>query len=117
MNTKVAAYTKLDQTYPGYINFTAQEDGSVRVIVRADPAVIKDASHICGYAVDRGKPGRCTPGDQSCNNYCNMAPEKGPMQPAPLRCTQTYPGVTATLSLSRGELASVLREAISIAES
>lgn len=39
--------------------------------------------YICGYARDKGQPGRCTPGDEHCNNYCNMAPEKGPMQRSP----------------------------------
>ena len=27
----------------------------------------------------------CNPGDALCNNYCNMAPQKGPMAPHPPR--------------------------------
>lgn len=42
-----------------------------------------EMSYICGYASDKGAPGRCTPGDDRCNNYCNLAPTKGPMQPHP----------------------------------
>lgn len=44
-----------------------------------------EKTYVCGYASDKGQPGRCTPGDDRCNNYCNMAPAKGPMQPHPAR--------------------------------
>lgn len=46
-------------------------------------------AYICGYETDKGKPGRCTPGDAHCNNYCNMAPEKGSMQSVPVQYDYT----------------------------
>lgn len=42
--------------------------------------------YVCGHARDKGQPGRCTPGDDRCNNYCNLAPQKGPVQAAPAEC-------------------------------
>jgi hypothetical protein len=33
----IAAHTNLDPTYPGYVNFTRNDDGTVTVIVRGDP--------------------------------------------------------------------------------
>lgn len=87
---------------PGYINFTRQADGTVSVILRGDPTKFEGA-YICGYAADRGKPGRCTPGDVSCNNYCNMAPEKGPMQATPAACSQVRSGETVSLTLSAAD--------------
>ncbi|MER9912808.1 hypothetical protein NKJ71_19470 [Mesorhizobium sp. M0050] len=106
--TNVAAYTKRDQLFPGYVNVTNDERGVV-VTVRGDPKTI-DGAYICGHAHDRGRPGRCTPGDQSCNNYCNMAPEKGPMQDAPLACKQTHCGETVSVRLSVDEWTTLLKD-------
>jgi len=106
----ISAYTKLDPTYPGYINFTREEDGTVSVYLRADPAIVENSAYICGYERDRGKPGRCTPGDEHCNNYCNMAPQKGPMQPHPAKCRQVICGEVAKLSLSGPEFAALVAE-------
>ncbi len=92
---------------PGFINFTREGDGSVSVHVRGDPSRI-DGVYVCGYAVDRGKPGRCTPGDTRCNNYCNMAPEKGPMQNSPLPCSQVYSGETIKLTLASEDFATLI---------
>lgn len=39
------------------------------------PAAPEKTVAVCG--ID------CHPGDDVCNNYCNMAPEKGPMQRMP----------------------------------
>lgn len=98
------AYTKRDPIYPGYINFTREDDGSVSVYLRGDPKTVEGAGYVCGYAGrDTGQPGRCTPGDDRCNNYCNMAPAKGPMQPAPARCDQIICGETVKLSMSAAE--------------
>lgn len=95
----IIAYTKLDPSCPGYINIRPEADGSVILTIRADPEA-QAGEYICGYARDKGQPGRCTPGDERCNNYCNMAPQKGAMQPNPAPCEQVHEGTTATLRLS-----------------
>lgn len=102
MSDLVTAYTKGDVSYPGYVNITRQDDGTIRLIVRAD-AKIQHGCYLCGYARNKGEPGRCTPGDERCNNYCNQAPEKGPMQPHPAECDHVREGATATLILSEAE--------------
>jgi hypothetical protein len=109
MTDCIAAYTKRDQIFPGYVNASREDDGTVVVTVRGDPKTV-DGIYICGHSLDRGRPGRCTPGDQSCNNYCNMAPEKGPMQDAPLPCQQTYSGETVSVRLTADEWARLLAE-------
>jgi hypothetical protein len=99
MSKCIAAHTNPGSEYPGYINFTREDDGAVTVHFRGDPSKT-DGEYICGYAHDKGQHGRCTPGDDRCNNYCNMAPEKGPMQKAPAGCSHTREGATATLKMS-----------------
>lgn len=96
---------------PGYINFTREDDGTVSVHLRGNPSTI-DGEYICGFAHDRGKPGRCTPGDDRCNNYCNMAPQKGPMQKHPLPCKQTYAGQTEKLTLSAADFEALIASAV-----
>lgn len=103
----MAAHTTFAPIYPGYVNFSRDDDGSVIVIARGDPKIV-DGIYICGHASDRGKPGRCTPGDDRCNNYCNMAPEKGKMQNSALPCQQTYCGETVSVRLSPEALADLL---------
>lgn len=102
MSKLIAAYTTLAPLYPGYINFSRDDDGSVVISMRGDPRV-RDAAYICSNPSDRGKPGRCLPGDENCNNYCNMAPQKGPMQDHPKPCTQTFEGETVTVRLTAAE--------------
>lgn len=102
MSNCITAHTNAGATYPGFINFTREDDGSVSVYLRGDPS-IKDGVYICGYAHQKGQPGRCTPGDEHCNNYCNMAPQKGPMQDAPNRCQQVHEGATTKLTLSASD--------------
>lgn len=99
----IAAYTTLAPIYPGYVNISRDDDSSVVIYVRGDPEVRAESVYICGHAVDKGKPGRCTPGDEACNNYCNLAPEKGPMVDHPASCSQTYEGKTAAVKLSAEE--------------
>jgi hypothetical protein len=109
MSKLIGAHTNLDPVYPGYVNFTREDDGTVSVILRGNPTV-REGSYICGYRVDKGQPGRCTPGDERCNNYCNMAPEKGPMQKAPLDCSQVTCGETVKLTLSAADFAALVAE-------
>ena len=102
----IGAYTKLSGSYPGYVN--ASRDGDRIVLtVRGDPSQ-RDAGFICGYARDKGQLGRCTPGDDNCNNYCNLAPEKGPMQDHPKPCVRVFEAKTVTLSLSADEFQAAL---------
>ena len=111
MSKLIAAHTNSGIGYPGYINFTREDDGTISVHFRGDPTVRPDGEYICGYAADKGKPGRCTAGDDHCNNYCNMAPEKGPMQRAPLSTVQVFEGVTGTLKLSATAFAELIATA------
>lgn len=78
-------------SYPGFVSINKDDDGNVVVTVREQPTA-RDGSYICGFASDKGQPGRCTKGDDHCNNYCNMAPEKGPMADRPLPCQQVFEG-------------------------
>ena len=97
----IGAYTKLGGSYPGYIN--ASRDGDQIVLtVRGDPTTVSGV-YICGHDRDKGQLGRCTPGDQHCNNYCNMAPEKGPMQDRPNPSEHAIEAKTVMLSLSPDE--------------
>ncbi len=64
--------------YPGYINFTREDDGSVSVHLRGDPER-RMASTSAAMPIRRGIRAAARR-DEHCNNYCNMAPEKGPMQ-------------------------------------
>lgn len=46
MRNLIAAYTKTDSTYPGYVNVSS-EDGTIIVTVRSDPT-INEGNYICG---------------------------------------------------------------------
>lgn len=107
----IAAHTNLDPIYPGYVNFTREADGSVSVHTRGDPKVHEDGAYLCGFERDKGQHGRCTPGDDRCNNYCNMAPSKGPMQPAPGKCRQVTCGETVKTTLSAADFDKLIAEA------
>jgi hypothetical protein len=98
MNTNIFAYTAPSGQYPGYVSINRTPEGDVEVTVRSAPK-IQEGSYICGFARDKGQHGRCTPGDSFCNNYCNMAPEKGPMQDHPLPCTQVFEGKTSVFTV------------------
>lgn len=111
MTRTLGAHTNPGSLYPGYVNFTREDDGTVTVYLRGDPATV-DGVFVCGYARDKGQPGRCTPGDEHCNNYCNMAPSKGPMQPAPAPCLQVICAEVVKLTMS-GEAFEALRAGLS----
>lgn len=104
------AHTNSDPIYPGYINFTREDDGTVSVHLRGDPKVLEDRFYICGHARDKDQHGRCTPGDDRCNNYCNMAPSKGAMQPKPAPCTQVICGNTVKLTLAAADFEKLIGE-------
>ena len=98
----IGAYTKNSGSYPGYVN-ASQDGDTVTLIVRGDPSVRENSSFICAHAHEKGQLGRCTPGDEHCNNYCNMAPEKGPMQDSPKTCTQVIESSTVRLTFTTEE--------------
>lgn len=94
------AHTNIDPSYPGYINVT-ETDSSVRITVRGDPITREDSLFVCGHtARDVGRPGRCTPGDEHCNNYCNCDPSQ-PMPDSPKRTVQVFEGHTVQLTVTR----------------
>lgn len=102
MDENLFAYTAPGSLLPGYVSINRTPSGDVSVTVRAEPKIY-DGVHICAYARDKGKPGRCTAGDDRCNNYCNMAPEKGPMQRSPAPCKHVDPGAQATFVVPAAE--------------
>lgn len=96
MNQNIFAFTALDETYPGFVSINKLPSGDVEVTVRAAPTVHENSIHICGFARQKGQPGICTPGDERCNNYCNKAPEKGPMQDRAAPCVRVTCGATVS---------------------
>ena len=110
MGNCIAAHTNPGSEYPGFINFTRNDNGTVTVTVRGNPER-REGEYICGFAADKGKPGRCTPGDDRCNNYCAMAPFKGPVQKGPLPCVQVVEAPTVELTMSADEFAALFAEA------
>lgn len=106
MTRVIAAKTKPGCHYPGYVNVSEMGDGSVAIVVRADPDIRKGV-HVCGHRSQRGEPGRCTPGDDRCNNYCNAAPEKGKMQERPTPCEHITVGITSRVVFTAEEWADV----------
>lgn len=104
MPTNIYAHTAPGSSYPEYISVNETDDpDKFTVTVRSAPTR-QQGSYICGYARDKGQPGRCTPGDEHCNNYCNMAPEKGKMADAPLPCEHVTEGPTAIVTLSMAQI-------------
>lgn len=104
MPNTIAAITQTDPIYPGYLNFTRMEDDSVTIHVRGKPET-HNGAYICGHKSVKGEDGRCTAGDEFCNNYCNMAPEKGPMQKSPMNCTHVLCGSEASITLTAEQFA------------
>jgi hypothetical protein len=101
----IFAFTATDRAvYPEYISVNETDDPDLfSITVRSQPAMHKGA-YICGYAKDKGQHGRCTPGDEHCNNYCNMAPEKGKMADHPLPTEQVTVGATAIITLTMRQM-------------
>ncbi|GAD47689.1 hypothetical protein NT2_01_04620 [Caenibius tardaugens NBRC 16725] len=79
------------------MSINREANGDVTFTVREAP-VERDSVHICAHSRDAG-PGRCVAGGPTCNNYCNMAPAKGPMQDSPLPCIQVIEGKTASFTV------------------
>ena len=99
MSKCISAHTNPGCNFPGYINFSREADGSITVHFRGDPQEV-NGCFVCANLADKGKSGRCFPGDDNCNNYCNMAPAKGPMQRSPKDCVQVIEGANASLKMT-----------------
>lgn len=94
MRENIFAYTAPGGAYPGYVSINRTESGDVEVTVR-EPGTSFAGVYVCANASDPA-PGRCTPGGPTCNNYCNLAPQNGPMQPAPMPCQHNDCGKQAS---------------------
>lgn len=90
----IFAYTAPGCDYPGYVSFNRTAEGDVSVTVREAPTEV-DGSRVCGVT--------CRPGGEHCNNYCNMAPEKGPMQDHPQRHKFWREGKSSTFVVPASE--------------
>lgn len=101
MRENLFAYTAPGIEMPGYVSINREENGDVSVTVRAEPRV-RDGVYVCAHAKDAG-PGRCVAGGPTCNNYCNMAPEKGPMQDHPLPCRHVDAGASVTYTIKAAD--------------
>ena len=100
--TNIFAFTENnpDQpTYPGFVSINTDENGDIVVTVR-EPPTVQDGIYICSH---QSGPGRCVKGGPTCNNYCNMAPEKGPMQDHPLDCKQVYEGKQSSFTVPKSQ--------------
>lgn len=99
MKDDLLAYTAPGGSYPGYVYIGREVNGDVTVTVRQAPTS-RAGVHVCSH---RPGPGNCTAGGPTCNNYCNMAPEKGSMQDHPLPCTHVIEGAKATFTVPATE--------------
>ncbi len=97
MADNLFAHTAPGSAYPGYVSINREANGDVTFTVRSAPTE-RDGVYICAHAKDAA-PGRCVPGGPTCNNYCNLAPEKGAMQDSPLPCVQVLEGRTAAFTI------------------
>lgn len=108
----MAAHTPNVSPYPPYINIGVTSDGAVRVTLRAR-AKSHHGVYVCGYHPrDSRTAGRCTPGNQHCNNYCNMSPERGPMQDSPRDCVHIDCGPVVAADFDREAMIQVLEETL-----
>jgi len=99
--SNIHAYTALGSEYPEFVSVNETDDPNLfSITVRSKPIVNEDGYFICGYPKDKGQLGRCTPGDDHCNNYCNLAPEKGRMQDHPKSCRTVREGTTAQIIMT-----------------
>lgn len=81
------------EIYPAYLNISL-EDGRIVVTLRGN-AVETTGVRVCGVS--------CHPGGEACNNYCNQAPQKGPMAPRPASYNFMKEGATVSASFDAEE--------------
>lgn len=93
------AWTVPSPIYPEFVNFMVDGDDII-VTVRGSAAAI-DGVAICGQ--------NCRPGDALCNNYCNRAPDKGPMADMPPTMTHHKCGETVAMRIPRAALVGLVK--------
>lgn len=99
------AHTKGSITFPGFLNL--KQDGEDFILtVRGDPKEYRGIA-VCGV--------NCLPGGPLCNNYCNLAPQKGPMQKGPVAMDHVKCGEQVQLRLTREEAQAWLLKAWDLA--
>lgn len=111
MKTCIAAWTAPSGPLPPYFNLTL--DGEEVVITVRSAGTSREGVYVCSH---RPGLGRCTAGGPTCNNYCNMAPAKGPMQKHPLPCTHHDVGPTAAMRMDASTLRQLLAGALDVLE-
>lgn len=94
MRQTLCAFTPPEPAYPPYFN--VERDGEEAIITVRSAPTIREGIRICSHTPG---PGRCVAGGAGCNNYCNMAPQLGPMQDGPERCSHTDCGPTASMRM------------------
>lgn len=111
MTEEIMTYWKQeDSENPGFFRVRSFQDGSVLIAIRKKPVHEKKGFYVCSYERDKGRPGRCTPGGSRCNNYCNMAPEKGPVAAHPMPYLEEREGDSIQLVLEKEEWEKLLEE-------
>lgn len=97
------AHTEPGASYPGFVSINRDENGDVVVTVRSAPKEIAGV-YVCGFPRNLGQPGRCVPGDVTCNNYCNSHPDRSlPMADRPKKCVHIAQGVQASFTVPAAE--------------
>ena len=104
MPKNIHAFTALGGSYPEYISVNETDDPNLFTITVRSPPTVEKGAYVCGHARDKGQPGRCTAGDERCNNYCNMAPQKGPMVDHPAPCEHVREGSSAMITLTMPQI-------------
>lgn len=109
-NKLLSAYTgPTGEAYPAYVNLSL--DGNEVVVTLRAAATKREGVFVCGYHPrDTRTPGRCTPGNKHCNNYCNTRPGE-PMPDAPRDHTHIDCGATVSMRLPLAEASKLLIDA------
>lgn len=100
MHKNIFAFTAEGSEFPEYVSINRLDNGEVSITIREKPSSGSGA-RICRNKGDAGAYD-CFPGGPHCNNYCNMAPSKGPMQDAPAAVDWVKPGAVAEIVLPAG---------------
>lgn len=98
----IFAYTAPGTTYPGYVSINRDANGDVSVTVRSAGTGPHKGVRVCRNRAD-ATGWDCYPGGPGCNNYCNMAPQKGPMQDRPESIEYYKEGVTSEFTVPASE--------------
>lgn len=112
MNRTLGAHTQLDgyRSYPSFFNVSLEGDDVVLTIRPAEKPY--DGAYLCGFAADKGQPDRCTPGDDRCNNYCNMVPGGPPMPDHPMPYSGAHCGEIVSMRMPLEQWRRILRDLV-----